>query len=109
MTDINPDVTDDPIVVSPSAAGVQASTGSRDLLLLVAALPALVAVLGTRDVVKIVAWLGSEPGLAFVGLILALGTTAYRQWLARRKHAETVTIARSADDSVAVIKGEDKI
>jgi Flp pilus assembly protein TadB len=107
MTDLNPDVTDDPIVVSPSAAGIQASTGSRDLLLLLAALPALVAALGTRDVVKIVAWIGSEPGLAFVGLVIALATPVYRQWLARRKHAETVTITRSAPDSVAVIKGEE--
>jgi len=106
MTDINPDVTDKPIVVSPSPAATQAGTGTRDFLLLVAALPALMAVLGTRDVKQIVDWLAGQQGLTFLGLAIAIGTPIWRQWLARRKHANELKMATSADDAVAKVVGK---
>ena len=104
MTDLNPDIPDKPIEVPASPAGMQAATGTRDILLLVAALPALVAVLGKGNVKDIVDWFATEPGLAFVGLVIALGTPLWRQWLARRKHANEVKMAISADDAIATIK-----
>jgi hypothetical protein len=103
MSDLNPDVPDKPIEVSTSPAGTQAATGSRDFLLLVAALPALVAVLGTHNVKDIVDWFAGEQGLAFLGLVIAIGTPLWRQWLARRKHANELKMAKSADDSVATV------
>ena len=106
MTNINPDIPDKPIEVPPTPGGIQAATGSRDILLLVAAIPALVAVLGTRNVKDIVDWFAGEQGLAFLGLLIAIVTPLWRQWLARRKHANDVKMAKSADNRVAVIKGE---
>lgn len=104
MTDINPDTPDKPIEVAASAAPAQTATGARDILLLVAALPALVAILGKRDVKQLIDWLASEPGLAFVGLVIALGTAGWRQWLARRTHAEQLKMASATPDRVAVVK-----
>ncbi|MCP3731995.1 hypothetical protein M9978_16340 [Sphingomonas sp. MG17] len=104
MTDLNPDTPDKPIEVSASPAPAQTATGARDILLLVAALPALVAILGKRDVKALIDWLASEPGLAFVGLLLAIGTAAYRQWHARRTHAEQLKMAEATPDRVAIVK-----
>jgi hypothetical protein len=104
MTDTNPGTPSKPIEVPASPAPAQTATGARDMLLLIAALPALVAVLGTRDVKQIIDWLASEPGLAFVGLLIAIGTPIWRQWLARRTHAEQVKMATVAPDRVAVVK-----
>jgi hypothetical protein len=104
MTDINPDVADKPIEVPASPASTQAGTASRDMLLLVATLPALVAVLGTRDVKQIVDWLAGQQGIAFLGLAFAIGTPIWRQWIARRKHANDLKMATAAPDAVATIK-----
>ncbi len=104
MTDLNPDTPDKPIEVSASPVAAQASTGARDALLLVATLPALVAVFGKGNVTDIVNWFAGEQGLSFVALVIAVGTTLWRQWLARKKNANDVRMARSADDSVAVVK-----
>ncbi|QDZ07441.1 hypothetical protein FPZ24_08080 [Sphingomonas panacisoli] len=104
MTDLNPDVPDKPIEVPVTPTAAQVGTGTRDVLLLVAALPALVAVLGKHSMVDTVNWLGSEPGLAFVGLVIAIGTPAWRQWKARRQHANELKMAKSASDNVAVVK-----
>lgn len=103
MTDLNPDVPDKPIEVPATPTSTQVATGSRDILLLIAALPALVAVLGTHNVKNIADWFAGEQGLAFVALIIALGTPLWRQWLARRKHANEVKMATSAKDTVAKV------
>lgn len=104
MSDINPDIPDKPIVVPATPTSTQIGTGSRDLMLLIAALPALVAVLGTRDVKQIVDWFASEPGIAFIGLAIVIGTPIYRQWLARRKHANEVKMADEAPDYIAQVQ-----
>jgi len=104
VSDINPDVPDRPIEVPITATAQQFGTGARDFLLLVAALPALIAVLGTRDLKQIVDWIAGQQGIAFLGLVIAIGTPLWRQWLARRKHANDLKMARNADDSVAVVK-----
>lgn len=96
---------DKPIEVAASATGTQVATGSRDLLLIVAALPALVTILGTRDVKTIVDWFASEPGIAFLGLVIALATPVYRQWKARREHEKLKTLEPYAPQSVATLKG----
>lgn len=93
MTDTNPDTVETPIEVRASPVKDQAATGARDIVLLVAALPALVAVLGTRDVKQIIDWLASEPGLTAIVALGAIVTPIWRQWLARRTHAKQVTLA----------------
>jgi hypothetical protein len=104
MSDINPDVPDKPIVVPESPTGTQVATGTRDILLIVAALPALVAVLGTRDVKQIVDWFAGQEGLAFVAVMIAVGTPLWRQWNARRKHADLKLLETKVPDSIAVKK-----
>lgn len=104
MTDINPDVPDKPIEVPQSPVSAQVGSGGRDILLLVAALPALIAVLGTRDVKQIVDWFAGQQGLAFIGLALAIGTPIWRQWIARRKHANDVKLVSNVDDRIGKVK-----
>lgn len=82
-----------PIEVRASPARDQASTGLRDVLIIVGALPALLALLGKRDVMGIIDWLASEPGLTAIVALGAIVTPIWRQWLARRAHAKSVALA----------------
>lgn len=104
MTDINPDVPDRPIEVSPTATGAQTASISRDFLLILAALPALLAVLGTRDVNKIVAYISSVEFAPVLGLVVTAGVLAWRQWVTRRSHADKLTMAESLPDRIATVK-----
>lgn len=97
-----PDV-QEPIVVNPSPAASQTATASRDVLLLVAALPALIAVFGTRDVKQIVDFIASAQFAPVLGLIVGGVVVVWRQINARRKKAELVTVAEAAPNSVAVV------
>ncbi len=92
------------IVVNPSPAGDQAATATRDVLLILAALPAFIALLGKRDVIQVVNFLSSVDGLPIVSLIIVPGVIAWRQWLARRNKARMVTVAEAAPNRVAVVK-----
>lgn len=104
MTDLNPDVPDKPIEVAVSPAGAQASTAARDVALILAILPALIAVIGQRDLIALIRFIGSTEFAPVLGLIVAAAVPLWRQWLARRKHANDLKMAKSADDSVAVVK-----
>jgi hypothetical protein len=103
MTELNPDVPEKPIQVAPSPLSDQASTATRDILLIISVLPALIAVLGTKDLVQIVAFIQSTQFAPVLGLLVGTGVVLYRQWLARRKHANELKMAKSADDRVAVV------
>lgn len=92
-----------PIVVNPSPAKDQIATATRDAALLLAALPALIALLGKRDVIGIVNYLASAEGSTVLGMIVAAGVVAWRQIIARRKKAELVTVAEAAPNRVAVV------
>lgn len=93
-----------PIIVNASPAKDQIATATRDVALLLAALPALIALLGKRDVIGIVNYLASAEGSTVLGMIVAAGVVGWRQWLARRKKAQLVTVAASAPDRVAIVK-----
>lgn len=92
-----------PIIVNPSPAKDQIATATRDVALLLAALPALIALLGKRDVIGIVNYLASAEGSTVLGMIVAAAVVGWRQLLARKKKAELVTVAASAPDQVAVV------
>lgn len=92
-----------PIIVNPSPAKDQIATATRDVALLLAALPALIALLGKRDVIGIVNYLASAEGSTVLGMIVAAVVVGWRQILARKKKAELVTVARDASDRVAVV------
>lgn len=101
--------TETPVVVNPSPVADQVGTIMRDLALILAALPALLAVLGTRDVKQIVGFLSSTEFAPVLGVLVTGGVLLWRQLIARRAKAELVTVATAAPDSVAVIKGEEPI
>jgi hypothetical protein len=104
MTELNPDTPPNPITVPATPTSDQVGTLSRDFLLIVGVLPALLAVLGTRDVTKIVAFLSSSAFAPVLGLVLTAGVVGFRQWKARRTHAESVKMANASPNSVAVVK-----
>lgn len=93
-----------PIIVNPSPAKDQIATATRDVALLLAALPALIALLGKRDVIGIVNYLASAEGSTVLGMIVAAGVVAWRQIIARRKKTELVTVAEAAPNRVAVVE-----
>lgn len=90
------------IVVSASPAGAQATSGVAAVLLIASTLPALIAVLGTRDVTQIVAFVGSNSFAPVLGLIVGTGTIAWRQLRVRWSHQEKVALADDA--SIGVVK-----
>lgn len=95
---------DKPIEVPASAVSSQSGTAVRDILLVVSALPALLAVLGQKDLQAVVRFLGSTEFAPALGVLVTAGVFGWRQWLARKKHAEAVAMAQSAANHVAVVK-----
>lgn len=106
MTDLNPDDAPKPIQVSPTATTAQSGSAMRDVLLIVGVLPALLAVLGKRDLQALVDFIASTEFAPVLGIIVTGGVVAWRQWLARRQHAESLKMAQNTPDRVAVVKGE---
>jgi hypothetical protein len=104
MTDLNPDTPDKPIVVPASPGGDQAATLGRDVIIIMSALPALIAVLGTHDVKQIVDFLSGTGFAPALGVLSAAAVLAWRQWNARRKNADLNVLEKHVDDSVATTK-----
>lgn len=92
-----------PIVVNASPAGLQAGTLARDVTLVLAALPALVAVLGRRDLVEIVNYLGSAEFAPAAGVIVTAAVLVWRQLLARRAKATQLTLAQAEPGQVKIV------
>lgn len=95
---------ENPIIVNPNPAKDQIATATRDVALILAALPALIALLGKRDVIGIVNYLASAEGSTVLGAIVAAGVLVWRQFIARQKKAELVAVATAAPDQVAVVE-----
>jgi hypothetical protein len=93
-----------PMIVNSSPTKDQIGSIARDILLVAAALPTLVAVLGTHDLGKIVAYIESQQFYPVLGVLVTGGVVVWRQIITRTRKAELVTAAKSADDSVAVVK-----
>ena len=102
MNDITPPV-DTPITVSASPASAQAGTAARDILLIVSAIPALMAVLGTRDLARIIAYISSVEFAPVLGVIVTASVLVWRQFIARRNNAVQVTLADKLPDSEAKV------
>jgi len=91
-----------PIVVSASPIGAQTNSGVAAVLLIVSALPALMAVLGTGDVMAIVRYIASADFAAPLGLLVAAGTVLWRQLAVRWSHQDKAKLADDA--SIGVVK-----
>lgn len=100
MTDTVPT----PVVVNAST--VPDATGSlvRDVLVIAAAMPILVKLIGARDLTGLLQWLQSSDGATVLAIVLPLAVSGWRAWLAARKKATLVTVAESASNAVAVVQ-----
>lgn len=111
MTDtpaLDPTSPDKPIVVSASTFPAAAQSIVAAIVIIMGAMPAFIAVLGTHDVTKMVAYAGSSafvPVLGAVGVVVAIGT---RAWQALKTHANVIKLLRlpSTPNSVGFVKGD---
>ncbi len=92
-----------PITVNPSTIPDATGTVVRDLLVIAAAFPILVKLIGARDLTGLLHWLQSSEGATVLAILLPILASGWRAWLATRKKATLVTVASAAPDSVAVV------
>jgi len=95
---------DTPIVVNPSLSATAGGTILRDMLVIVAALPILVKLIGARDLRGILDWLASNDGATVLAVIVPLAVSGWRAWRATKQKTKLVTLAEAAPDSMAVVK-----
>lgn len=93
-----------PVIINPSPVPDQIGTATRDAMLVISAIPALIAVIGTRDVKQIVDYVGSSEFAPVLAAIITAVVVVWRQFKARSNKARMVAIASAAPDSVAVVE-----
>lgn len=92
-----------PIVVSPSTVPEVAGTAVRDILVIAAAIPLVVKLIGARDLTGLLQWLQSSDGATVLAVVLPLAVSGWRAWRAGRQQQKFVTVARAAPDQVSVV------
>jgi hypothetical protein len=92
-----------PLQVVDSTAKEQGGAAVRDIALVLAAVPALLAFLGKRDFIGMVTWLSSVEGLPALGVVVTAAVLIWRQLVTRWSKRKLITTAMSADDRVAVV------
>jgi hypothetical protein len=97
-----------PIVVDPSATSDHTKSLIRDLMIFIGGVTVLARLIGTRDFSGFAVWVQSSEAYPFLGLLLTGGGLVWRHLSVRRRKAELVTAALSADNSVAVVQGISK-
>ncbi len=100
------DTVDTPIVVNPATAPVVAGTVLRDIAIVAAAFPILVKLIGARDLTGLLQWLQSSDGATVVAIVVPLALTAWRSLRSKTRKDELVTVATSASDRVAIVRGQ---
>lgn len=103
---LDPDTPPKPIEVRVSPAVDQTGAISRDILLIASVLPALIAVIGKRDLQAIINYISSTEFAPVLSIIVATVVIGWRQWITRRNHAEALKMARNVDDKIAFVTGE---
>lgn len=71
-------------LTEPKAVPAVASTMARDALVIAAAVPILVKLIGARDLTAILQWLQSSEGATFLAVVLPLVVSGWRAWLSLR-------------------------
>ncbi len=94
-----------PMIVNPSAVPEAAGTVARDALIVVAAFPIIVKLVGARDLSGLLSWLQSSDGATFLAIVAPILLAAWRSRRSIKARAALVTIARKVDDSVAIVTG----
>jgi len=93
-----------PIVVNPSPLAAQAMSAVRIIVMVLTALAAVAGFARTRDLAGFIVYMQSQEFLTVLAVIIGVGTFAWSQINKRRQHAEMVTVAQAAPDSVAIVQ-----
>lgn len=96
-----------PIVVRENAGTIDLLTSlARQLVYIMGAIPILLTLLGTRDVVGIIAYLQSSDGVKLLAAAGTIFTAAYGLYKSRKRGAQVATVAadRRVPDSLAQLK-----
>ena len=99
------DTVDTPIVVNPNATPDVAKTVLRDVAIVAAAFPILVKLIGARDLNGLLHWLQSSDGATVLAIVVPALLAAWRGRSTLFRKRILVTVAESASNSVAVVKG----
>jgi hypothetical protein len=95
---------DKPIIVSDNPGLAALITLTRNIGIVIGAIPLIVAMFGRRDANEIVAWVQSSDAAQLGGAIGAIGLTIYGAWKAYHNRQKLVVAADAADDAVAIVK-----
>lgn len=106
MSDIDPTEPTPPVVVPSSPAVAQANTLLRDILIILAVIPSLMAVLGTRDVFQIIAYIQSVEFAPALGVIVLAAVTLWRQIHARRTVTKGLIMNAATPITISGTKAE---
>jgi len=93
-----------PLVINPSQAASAGGTILRDILVIAAALPILVKLIGARDLRGIIDWLGSSDGATVLAIVVPVVVSGWRAWRSAKQKAKLVTVAEAAPNSVAIVR-----
>lgn len=92
-----PDTTDKPIVVNANAGNIDLLTAAgRYLTVITAAIPILLTLFGSRDIIGVITYLQSEDGVKFTAALVGLATLAYGLWKTRKRGAQIATVAQDS-------------
>lgn len=97
-----PDPNEQTVFVNSSPSPIQTGTFVRDMLLVLSVVPTLIAVVGKRDLVGIVNYIGSSEFAPAAGVILGGAVIFWRQVIARRMVKDTVTLANTRPENVVI-------
>jgi hypothetical protein len=95
-----------PVEIDHSAAPEQVKTAIRDITLVIAALPALVALFGAKDMKEAVSFISSS-GFAPISALLVAAIVGFRQWKARQTYAKFALVERFVPNFIMRKKGEE--
>ena len=103
-----PTVPDAPITTDASPALNIAQSVGAAILLVAGAVPALVAVLGTHDVIKIVAYVSGAGFAPALGALTVIATAGYRIFSGWKRHTNMVKLLRlpGVPNAVGFVKGD---
>lgn len=97
MSDNTPDV------INPSVLPAAGGAVLRDILVIVAAIPIVVSLIGAHDLSGLLQWVRSSDGATVLAILLPIVASGWRAVMAARRKGKTVTYARSASDSVVIV------
>jgi len=92
-----------PDVINPSVLPAAGGAIARDVIVIVSAIPIVVALIGAHDLSGLLQWVRSSDGAMVIAILAPVIASGWRAILAARRKGKTVTYARSASDAVVIV------